>query len=75
MTELKEKAIVSDWPSGIHAGKTVRFFEVVGPFVVTQWGQQWRVRDTRKANRRGGPDDGIWFNNVEDVINHVNVVH
>lgn len=71
MTEFKQKAIVSNWPIGKHAGKTVRFFEVIDHFVITQWDNEWRVRDTRKANHRGGPDNGIWFNSIEDVQEHI----
>jgi hypothetical protein len=56
-----QKAVMFEWPFGPFAGQTVRFFQHVGPFRVSQWGSEWRVSDIRKANPKGGADWGVKF--------------
>lgn len=72
---FEEKAVVEDWPAGQFTGKRVRFFEVIVPFVITQWGNKFLVRDQRKGNKRGGPDEGVWFNSEKEAWDYVHSVH
>lgn len=70
-----EKDRIDVWPHGIHAGKTVVFFNKVGPFVARRIGDKWIVADSRLGNKRGGPHDGVWFNSEKEAWDHVNMVH
>jgi len=73
MKLLRQKAVIFEWPiAGPSFGKTVRFFDMIGPFVLKRVGNSWNVSDSRKANPKGGPDNGFWFNNLNDAIEHMN---
>jgi hypothetical protein len=69
---LRQRAVFFEWPFPPHQGETVRFFDMVGPFVISKRGETWLVQDSRKNNYRGGPDHGFTFDNLNDVIAHMN---
>lgn len=65
---MQQTAVVWEWPfAGPFKGATVRFFEPVGPLRMSMWGPEWRVRDIRKANPKGGPEDGRVFGSREEA--------
>ena len=50
-----QKSVFFEWPF-LPGHPTVRRFENVGPFTVSQIGDEWRVLDTRHRNKNGCPD-------------------
>lgn len=70
---LRQRAVMFEWPMrGPAFGKTVRFFDPIGPFLLKSVDGRFQVRDTRKANAKGGPDNGFWFDSLNEAIAHIN---
>lgn len=66
------KAAIDSWPFvGPTMGKPVVFFEKSGHFVVTKIADTYWVCDDRKANYRGGSDDGVTLKTESEVIEYM----